>query len=149
MKDYFQGETLDLYSGDSRAERASLRERAMTWLVRAGIVLLLAVIFWPWEAMAQDLPLHVHEGEAATVKLMPGTCADPTSRMLIASLPPELQALKWRHIDSRWRMQDGGYRDFPGCWADVGDSFLVVFSDATGGMVKKSEFRKVKGQTGI
>lgn len=146
--DYFQGETLDLYGGEPTAGE---RRRSVQILVAIICGMLMAAgLVWYGKAYAQDLPLHVHEGEGATVKLMPGPCVDPTTLMLIAGgLPPELQVLQWRHIDSRWRMQDGTQQDFQGCWAEQGDSFVVVFSDATVGMIEKSKFKRAKGQTGI
>lgn len=53
-----RGEVLDLYSGDAKVERATLRARAMTWLVRIGLVLLLAIIFWPMEARAEAAAVY-------------------------------------------------------------------------------------------
>lgn len=101
---------------------------------------------FPTMVGAQDLPLHVHEADGVTIKLMPGPCVNQTAQMIIAM--NGLQG-EFKHIDSTWRMRDGSYKEFPGCWAEEGDQFIVIFSDQTGGYVKKSDFKRMKGTTGI
>lgn len=108
----------------------------------------IAVIFcWPSMLLAADpvAPLHVHERDEVTVKLMPGPCVDPTTVMLIAmNVSPELQA-KFRAIESNWLMRDGSRRDYAGCWLETGDDFLLIFSDATGTRISKARFNRRKG----
>lgn len=105
---------------------------------------------------AEEIPLHVHEQPGDfVIRLMPGKCADPTSALLIATnIPPQFHE-RAKAIDSSWRVQQGGFRPFPGCWVElkkeeVGeDVFFLAFSDGKAAFVPKSEFLKVKGQTGV
>lgn len=53
LKEWFQGEVLDLFSGDSKAERRTIREKLITAGCWVGIALLLVIIYYPWAARAQ------------------------------------------------------------------------------------------------
>jgi hypothetical protein len=105
---------------------------------------------------AEPIPVHVFEQPGDfTIRLMPGACADPTSAMLIATnIPPQFHG-RAKAIDSSWRVKEGGYRPFPGCWLEftkeeVGEEvFFLAFSDGKSAFVPKSEFKKMKGQSGV
>lgn len=105
-------------------------------------------------AYGQALPLHVHEEDGISVRLMPGPCVDPVSKANI--LPAHVARAK--AIASDWRMMDGNMKPFAGCWIELTKEeaksaqnlFVLFFSDGEIISVYTSAFgKKPRGATGI
>lgn len=112
------------------------------------------ILCMPWQAFSQakveEIPLHVHEGQAVKVRLFGSACVDPVSRAMARRGLPPSEVSKLRALASNWLMPDGSRQDFPGCWLELGtEAFLVIFSDSTYDVVPRSEFRKMRGQLSI
>lgn len=122
-----------------------LKRLANAVVVILGLISLLIIVDIAGRAQAAEakpavaVPVYVYEGESAKVNLMDAPCVDMTTKMLMTSLPPDLLALAWKHIDSTWNTKEG-WKPYAGCWAEQGDEVIVIFEDQTGGRVKKSEF---------
>lgn len=144
MKEWFQGLTCE----DGKAERCRLRGIVFWVLV---VVFAASLLYGLKHARGEEVPLHVLEKDGVEIRLMGTPCVDQTSIGLIqpAYLP------RFRAIDSVWPERDGTRKRYAGCWmaltseeAGGEEVFLLVFEDRATGAVPKSEFRKMRGQSG-
>ena len=153
-KQWFQGQTSD----DAKYERATLRQIVVAVYGAIGALclafLLLVSATWPTKAIAEELiPVHVLDKDGVEISLMAAPCVDPVSlRLVRAEHHARLKALQ-----SVWPERDGSRKAYIGCWMELspeesgqeGGAFLVVFEDNEHGVVPKSEFKKVRGQSDI
>ena len=118
------------------------------------IAAIAATLLPPPAASAEEIPVHVHEQDGLTVRLMPGPCVERNSTLMIASGAPQyLERL--RALESVWRMKDGTSKPFSGCWlalskSETGseDVFVLLFEDGERYVVPKSEFLGAKRKSG-
>jgi len=132
------------------------REMSRCYWRRLGVIVLIAgiVLYAAKSAFAETvIPTHVIEHDAVKMRMLPTACADPTSLMLAIQLSPPQYHARWKATSSDWRMKDGSWQTFPGCWLEVSrdevgapdDVFFFVFSDGATGQVLKGELLKPKG----
>src|SRR5688572_20318091 len=120
----------------------------MLWALIAGAVI--AGVFYASRLHAEEIPIHVAEANGVEVRLMGTPCVDPISISLVK--PQYLPRLK--AIQSTWPEKDGTRKAYAGCWLELTPeeaaepAFLLVFEDGTHGVVPKSEFKKMRGQSG-
>jgi hypothetical protein len=112
-----------------------------------GLLLPSSGIADPLYAAEPVKPLYVHERPEVTIKLMPTSCVDPATHMLIASQIPDMLP-QFRGLESNWAMKDGTRQDFGGCWLEIAGDLLIVFSDGTGTRISKAKFTHRKGMVG-
>lgn len=136
---------------DEKHVRCYFRRVAGIGLAAAGLIVFLISVAVSTRAHAEEIPLHVLEKDGIQIRLMNLPCVDPMSIMMVK---PEVIG-RFKGLQSSWPQQDGTLKEFQGCWADLTaqeaggeESFLVVFSDGESGVIPKSEFKKVKGQSG-
>lgn len=120
----------------------------LLWALAAGLAI--AGVLYAAKAHSVDIPLHVLEKGNVEIRLMGTPCVDPAS---IAQIRP-IVLHRFRAIESVWPERDGSRKAYAGCWAELTaeeageEVFLLVFSDGASGGIPKSEFKKVKGQSG-
>ena len=120
----------------------------LLWALAAGLAI--AGVLYAARVHSVEIPLHVLEKENVEIRLMGTPCVDAAS---IAQIRP-LVLHRFRAIESVWPEKDGTSKAYAGCWAELTSEeageevFLLVFSDGASGGIPKSEFRKVKGQSG-
>lgn len=130
------------------------------WPIRlATLVALLIGVAVAVDAYADEpqpklIPLHVHEEDGLSVRLMPGPCVEPISKASIRPIHRE----RAKAIESDWRMADGSVQPFAGCWIELSkeeaktakDVFVLFFSDGEIYTVFTSAFgAKPEGSVGI
>lgn len=107
------------------------------------------------QAPAVEIPVHTFERDGVQARLMAGPCTDTRSAMVIVMGLPQF-AERFRALESTWPMQDGSRRAYAGCWAELAAEeagapvavIVMVFSDGQAVAVPKSEFVKLRGQSG-
>lgn len=72
MKDYFQGEVLDLYNGEVKEER--LRKRNIILWIMAALLIALPLLFWAKKAFADTNMSFVYPGSSNKVTLFQEPC---------------------------------------------------------------------------
>ena len=137
---------------EAKEERATLRD-IVSWVI-GGLcfVALLIAATWPTKAGATEVPVYVADHDGVRLRLLSAECSDPASLVLIATAPPQFQG-GWKASSSDWRMRDGSWQQFAGCWIllkaeTVGapdDVFVLVFSDGSNVQILKRDLLKKSG----
>ena len=133
-------------------ERCRLREIVGAILFAVVIV---APLIYSIHSRATEIPVHVVEHQAVKMRLLSGSCVDPQSILMIATAPPQFQD-GWKAISSQWRIQDGSWQEFAGCWLEVPKDvaktdenvMVLIFADGAVVQVLKSELLKKPGEKG-
>ena len=138
-----------LKSQDAKEERAHVR----LWVGRVlALAALLFTTVYATGAYAQ-VPVHVHESRAVTIRLMPGPCVEPRIVMVLTRAGT---IDRFKAIESTWVYESGEKKTHAGCWTEftaqeTGSkaSFGMIFDDGERFVVPKEEFLKKPGQTGV
>jgi hypothetical protein len=125
----------------------------------AGIIFMLGLLtgcVQAAEPSKTEIPVHIFDRDGVQARLLSGPCVDGRSAMVIAMGLPKF-ADRFRAIESTWPMQDGSRRAFAGCWAELSAEetgapvavIVMVFEDGTAFALPKSDFVKLRGQSGV
>lgn len=146
----------DQTTEEGRAERRSIRQWAfLAFCAICGLaLLLLAIGGCASKAYADPVTVYSSELDGVRLRLLDSPCTDNTSLMLISTAPPTLRS-GWKASSSDWRMPNGQWETFAGCWLlvpkDVAgapdDVFVLVFADGATGQVLKRDLLKKKTGT--
>lgn len=99
------------------------------------------------------IPVHVVEQDGMKLRMLPTPCEDARSKVMAAQMSPLEYHDKWKATSSDWRMRDGSWQTFAGCWLEVDKDvlstpdnvFFFTFSDGQSGNALKGELLKPKG----
>jgi hypothetical protein len=125
----------------------------------AGVIFMLGLLTSCAQAAEPpktEIPVHVFDRDGVQARLLSGPCVDGRSAMVIVMGLPQF-ADRFRAIESTWPMQDGTRRAFGGCWAELSAAeagapvavIIMVFEDGTAFALPKSDFVKLRGQSGV
>ena len=140
-------EVLSLHKGD----RSRLREIVGACLVGAFVAFLLIYCVSP--AKAEEVPVYVAEHEGVRIQMLSTACTDPVSVNLTLQAPAQFVG-RFKGLTSVWRMKDGSWKEFPGCWLEVkkaeipgleDDVFVLVFSDGAVVQTYRNDLMKKVG----
>jgi len=132
-----------LLADDAKQQRCFMRRVILGILLGAFIG---AALIYSVSSRATEIPVHVVEHQAVKMRLLSGSCVDPQSILMIATAPPQFQD-GWKAISSQWRMKDGSWKDYAGCWLEVTkeeantpDSVMVlIFEDGANYQILKRD----------
>lgn len=123
----------------------------LPWVIWASIVgAVILYLGFSLPARAEEVPVHVHEQDGLSIRLMSGPCVDANSLAFMGGHYTE----RLRAIESTWRMRDGSTKTFAGCWMlltkeEAGaESFFLIFEDGERHLIPKNDFLKKRGQVG-
>src|SRR6185503_6023957 len=132
-------------------ERGRLRE-IVGWVLLA-CVLVAPLIYCVSPARGEEVPVYVAEHQGVRIQMLSTPCTDPVSVNLTLQAPAQFVG-RFKGLTSVWRMKDGSWKEFPGCWLEVkkseipgleDDVFVLVFSDGAVVQTYRNDLMKKVG----
>lgn len=149
-------EWLDSLREEGKRERQRLREIVGGILGAVALALLIllstgcATVPAPTPVV---VPVHIVDTEGVKMRMLPTPCADPVSMSLAKQMSPVEYHARWRATSSDWKMRDGSWQEFAGCWLEVEKEVInapdavlfFTFSDGTSGQMLKGQLLNPRG----
>jgi len=118
------------------------------WFWGTVLAVVAAFLYFVPRAYAEEIPVHVIEhNDGVKMRLLPSACADPQTLLMVLNATPPQYHARWKAIASTWRMKDGSWKDYAGCWLEVTkeeantpDSVMVlIFEDGANYQILKRD----------